>query len=67
MFYPAIRKVLFQFDAETIHELTIKGLKSTGKSPLKNPVVVSRVNEAMPRSAVSPKALPGSDSAVESW
>jgi len=34
MFYPAIRKVLFQFDAETIHELTIKGLKSTGKSPL---------------------------------
>jgi len=34
MFYPAIRKVLFQFDAETIHELTIKGLKSTGKSAL---------------------------------
>jgi dihydroorotate dehydrogenase len=34
MLYPAIRKVLFQFDAETIHELTIKGLKSTGKSPL---------------------------------
>jgi len=34
MFYPAIRKVLFQFDAETIHEMTIKGLKSTGKSPL---------------------------------
>jgi dihydroorotate dehydrogenase len=34
MFYPAIRKVLFQFDAETIHELTIKGLKSTGSSPL---------------------------------
>ncbi|MBU2892382.1 quinone-dependent dihydroorotate dehydrogenase [Colwellia sp. D2M02] len=34
MFYPAIRKVLFQFDAETIHELTIKGLKSTGKSPV---------------------------------
>ena len=34
MFYPAIRKILFQFDAETIHELTIKGLKSTGKSPL---------------------------------
>lgn len=33
MFYPAIRKVLFQFDAETIHELTIKGLKSTGKFP----------------------------------
>jgi dihydroorotate dehydrogenase len=34
MFYPAIRKVLFKFDAETIHELTIKGLKSTGSSPL---------------------------------
>lgn len=34
MFYPAIRKVFFQFDAETIHELTIKGLKSTGSSPL---------------------------------
>jgi dihydroorotate dehydrogenase len=34
MFYPAIRKVLFQFDAETIHELTIKGLKNIGKSPL---------------------------------
>ena len=34
MFYSAIRKVLFQFDAETIHELTIKGLKKTGKSPV---------------------------------
>lgn len=34
MFYPAIRKVLFQFDAETIHDLTIKGLKNTGKSPM---------------------------------
>ncbi len=34
MFYSAIRKVLFQFDPETIHELTIKGLKSTGTSPL---------------------------------
>ncbi|MEW6993847.1 quinone-dependent dihydroorotate dehydrogenase [Colwelliaceae bacterium MEBiC 14330] len=34
MFYPAIRKVLFQFDAETIHDITIKGLKNTGKSPL---------------------------------
>ncbi len=33
MFYPAIRKVLFQFDAETIHELTIKGLKNTGSTP----------------------------------
>lgn len=34
MFYPAIRKILFQFDAETIHELTIKGLKTTGSTPL---------------------------------
>jgi len=34
MFYSAIRKVLFQFDAETIHELTIKGLKSTGATVL---------------------------------
>ena len=34
MFYPAIRKVLFQFDPEVIHDLTIKGLKNTGKSPL---------------------------------
>lgn len=34
MFYPAIRKVLFQFDAEKIHELTIKGLKRTGSTPL---------------------------------
>ena len=34
MFYPAIRKILFQFDAETIHEVTIKGLKSTGATPL---------------------------------
>jgi dihydroorotate dehydrogenase len=33
MFYPAIRKVLFQFDAETVHELTIKGLKNTGSTP----------------------------------
>ena len=33
MFYPAIRKVLFQFNPETIHELTIKGLKSTGSTP----------------------------------
>ncbi len=36
MFYPAIRKVLFQFDPETIHEITIKGLKSTGSTPLKH-------------------------------
>lgn len=34
MFYPALRKVLFKFDAETIHELTIKGLKNTGSTPL---------------------------------
>ena len=34
MFYSAIRKVLFQFDAETIHELTIQGLKTTGDTPL---------------------------------
>lgn len=34
MFYPAIRKIMFQFDAETIHELTIKGLKGTGSTPL---------------------------------
>ncbi|GLX76762.1 dihydroorotate dehydrogenase (quinone) [Thalassotalea insulae] len=33
MFYSAIRKILFQFDPETIHELTIKGLKSTGATP----------------------------------
>lgn len=53
MFYPAIRKVLFQFDAETIHELTIKGLKSTGSTPLnalykqrvaKKPVTVMGIN-----------------------
>ena len=30
MFYSAIRNVLFKFDPETIHELTIKGLKNTG-------------------------------------
>jgi len=34
MFYSAIRSVLFKFDPETIHELTIKGLKSTGTTPL---------------------------------
>jgi dihydroorotate dehydrogenase len=33
MLYPAIRKVLFQFDAEAIHDLTIKGLKKTGSTP----------------------------------
>jgi dihydroorotate dehydrogenase len=44
MFYPAIRKVLFKFDAETIHELTIKGLKSTGSNPL-NALYKQRVAE----------------------
>ena len=34
MFYSALRKVFFQFDAETIHELTIKSLKGTGSTPL---------------------------------
>ena len=34
MFYPVIRKVLFQFNPETIHDLTITGLKVMGKSPL---------------------------------
>jgi dihydroorotate dehydrogenase len=33
MFYSAIRKVLFKFDPETIHEMTIKGFKATGASP----------------------------------
>lgn len=33
MFYSAIRKVLFKFDPETIHELTIKSFKATGSSP----------------------------------
>jgi dihydroorotate dehydrogenase len=36
MFYSAIRKVLFQFDPEKIHELTILGLKKTGATPLNN-------------------------------
>ena len=53
MFYSAIRKVMFQFDAETIHELTIKGLKKTGSTPLnafykqsvtKKPVSVMGIN-----------------------
>ncbi len=44
MFYSAIRKVLFQFDAETIHELTIKGLKNTGSTPL-NAFYTQRVSE----------------------
>ena len=34
MFYSAIRKVFFKFDPEAIHELTIKGFKATGASPL---------------------------------
>jgi len=34
MFYSAIRHVLFKFDPEKIHELTIKGLKETGSTPL---------------------------------
>jgi dihydroorotate dehydrogenase len=34
MLYSALRKVFFQFDAETIHELTIKSLKHTGSTPL---------------------------------
>ena len=34
MFYSAIRKVFFKFDPEAIHELTIKGFKATGATPL---------------------------------
>lgn len=34
MLYPAIRKLLFKFDPEVIHEFTIKSLKSTGATPL---------------------------------
>ncbi|SET11780.1 quinone-dependent dihydroorotate dehydrogenase [Thalassotalea agarivorans] len=34
MFYSKLRKVLFQFDPETIHDVTIKSLKNTGKTPL---------------------------------
>jgi len=33
MFYSALRKVFFKFDPETIHEMTIKGLKATGATP----------------------------------
>ncbi len=50
MFYSAIRKILFQFDPETIHELTIKGLKSTGATPLNlayKQVVANKPVEAM--------------------
>lgn len=35
MFYSAIRKVFFKFDAETIHEMTIKALKNTGTTPFR--------------------------------
>ena len=45
MFYPAIRKVLFKFNAETIHELTIKGLKKTGSTPL-NALYKQRVTKS---------------------
>jgi len=34
MFYSAIRKILFKIDPETIHEMTIKGFKATGATPL---------------------------------
>lgn len=34
MFYSAIRKVFFKFDPEAIHELTIKGFKATGSTPI---------------------------------
>lgn len=34
MFYSALRRIFFQFDAEKIHELTIKSLKNTGSTPL---------------------------------
>lgn len=34
MFYSAIRNVFFKFDPEAIHELTIKGFKATGATPL---------------------------------
>lgn len=32
--YPLIRKVLFQFDPEVIHDFTIKSLKTMGRGPL---------------------------------
>ena len=35
MLYSAIRNVFFKFDAETIHEMTIKALKNTGKTPFR--------------------------------
>lgn len=45
MFYSAIRKVLFQFDPEFIHEVTIKGFKYTGATPL-NAFYKQKVKEA---------------------
>lgn len=36
MLYSAIRKVMFQFDEEFIHNLTIKGFKATGNTPLRS-------------------------------
>ena len=45
MFYSAIRKVFFQFDPETIHELTIKSLKTTGATPLNFPYKQKIVNK----------------------
>jgi len=35
MLYSAIRKLMFQFDPEVIHNFTIKGLHLTGNSPFK--------------------------------
>ena len=35
MLYSAIRKMMFQFDPEAIHNFTIKGLHVTGNSPLR--------------------------------
>jgi len=34
MIYSAIRNIFFQFDAETIHNLTLKGLRRTSSTPL---------------------------------
>jgi len=45
MFYSAIRKVLFQFDAEKIHELTIASLKKTGATPLNNFYKQKKINK----------------------
>ncbi|GAA6204360.1 quinone-dependent dihydroorotate dehydrogenase [Thalassotalea sp. SU-HH00458] len=50
MLYSAIRKVFFKFDPETIHELTIKSLKSTGGTPLNFPykqTVVDKPKQVM--------------------